>query len=127
MGQLANLFTVLALAITGLGLFGLAAFTAEQRTREIGIRKVLGANVASLVVLISKDFSRLVLFAFLLSCPVAWWLISNLLEKFPYRIDVPLWIFPVTGLVALIFALGIVSTQALRAAQNDPVKSLRSE
>jgi putative ABC transport system permease protein len=127
MGQLANLFTVLALAITGLGLFGLAAFTAEQRTREIGIRKVLGANVASLVVLISKDFSRLVLFAFLVSCPVAWWLISNLLEKFPYRIDVPLWIFPVTGLVALIFALGIVSTQALRAAQNDPVKSLRSE
>jgi ABC-type antimicrobial peptide transport system permease subunit len=68
-----------------------------------------------------------VIFAFALSCPVAWWLINNLLEKYPYRIDMPLWIFPVTGLIALIFALGIVSTQALRAAQNDPVKSLRSE
>jgi putative ABC transport system permease protein len=127
MGKLANLFTFLALVITGLGLFGLAAFTAEQRTKEIGIRKVLGANVASLVTLIAKDFSRLVIFAFVLSSPVAWWLLNNFLEKYQYRIEIPLWIFPLTGITALIFAIGIVSTQALRAAHSDPVKSLRSE
>jgi putative ABC transport system permease protein len=127
MGKLANLFTFLALLITGLGLFGLAAFTAEQRTKEIGIRKVLGANVGSLVALIAKDFSRLVIFAFILSSPIAWWLLNNFLEKYQYRIEIPLWIFPLTGITALIFAIGIVSTQALRAAHSDPVKSLRSE
>jgi ABC-type lipoprotein release transport system permease subunit len=125
--SLANLFAGLAIVITGLGLFGLAAFTAEQRTKEIGIRKVLGATVAGLVGLISKDFSRLVIIAFILSAPLSYWLLDQYLDRYKYRIDIPWWIFPVTGLIALVFALAIVSTQALRAAQSNPVKSLRNE
>jgi ABC-type antimicrobial peptide transport system permease subunit len=124
---LANLFASLAIIITGLGLFGLAAFTAEQRTKEIGIRKVLGASVSGLVALISKDFSRLVILAFLLSAPLSWWLLDLYLQRYTYRIDIPWWVFPLTGVVSLIFALIIVSTQALRAAHSNPVNSLRNE
>jgi putative ABC transport system permease protein len=126
-GQLANLFALLAILITGLGLFGLAAYTAEQRTKEIGIRKVLGASVGSLVTLMSGDFSRLVIFAFAISAPFAWWLLDLYLERYPIRIDIPWWVFPVTGIVALAFALIIVTTQALRAAYANPVNSLRNE
>ncbi len=125
--QLANLFASLAIIITGLGLFGLAAFTAEQRTKEIGIRKVMGASVVGLVTLMSKDFSRLVIVSFAISSPIAWWMLDNFLERYPYRIEISWWVFPVTGLVALIFALIIVSTQALRAAHANPVNSLRNE
>ena len=125
--QLANLFASLAIIITGLGLFGLAAFTAEQRTKEIGIRKVMGASVAGLVTLISKDFSRLVIVSFVISSPIAWWMLDKFLERYAYRIEISWWVFPVTGLVALIFALIIVSTQALRAAHANPVNSLRNE
>jgi hypothetical protein len=125
--SLARLFAVLAFVITGLGLFGLAAFTAEQRTKEIGIRKVLGASVPSLVRLISKEFSLLVISAFVVSAPAAWWLLNKYLERFTIRTDIPWWVFPVTGGVALAFALVIVSTQALRAAHASPAVSLRSE
>jgi hypothetical protein len=125
--KLTNIFAVLTILITGLGLFGLAAFSAEQRTKEIGIRKVLGASVAGLVSLISKDFSRLVLISFLVSAPVAWWLLNKYLERYTIRTEVVWWVFPVTGLIALVFALAIVSTQALRAAHANPVNSLRSE
>jgi putative ABC transport system permease protein len=125
--NLANLFAFLAIVITGLGLFGLAAFTAEQRTKEIGIRKVLGATVPGLVGLISKDFSRLVIIAFVFSAPISWWLLEKFLERYTYRIDIPWWVFPVTGVLSLLFALVIVSTQALRAAQSNPVNSLRNE
>lgn len=125
--KLASSFAVLAIFITGLGLFGLAAYTAEQRTKEIGIRKVMGASVSSLVALMSTDFSRLVLFAFLFSAPVAWWLLDLYLEQYPIRISIAWWIFPLTGLIALVFALIIVATQALRAAQTNPVQSLRNE
>lgn len=125
--SLANLFAALAIIITGLGLFGLAAFTAEQRTKEIGIRKVLGASISGIVTLISRDFSRMVLIAFVLSAPISWWLLDNYLDRYKFRIDIPWWIFPLTGLIALTFALLIVSTQALRAAHSDPVKSLRNE
>jgi putative ABC transport system permease protein len=125
--SLANLFAFLAIVITGLGLFGLAAFTAEQRTKEIGIRKVLGATVSGLVTLISRDFSRLVIIAFVLSAPLSWWLLDWYLERYKYRIDIPWWVFPLTGAVALAFALLIVSTQALRAAHSNPVQSLRNE
>lgn len=125
--QLASLFATLAIVITGLGLFGLAAFTAEQRTKEIGIRKVLGASVSSLVGLISKDFSRLVIIAFVLSCPLAWWGLNLYLERYPVRTDIAWWIFPVTGAISLAFALAIVSTQAFRAAHSNPVNSLRNE
>ncbi len=125
--SLANLFASLAIVITGLGLFGLAAFTAEQRTKEIGIRKVLGASVSGLVGLISKDFSKLVILAFLISAPLSWWLLDSYLQRYTYRIDVPWYVFPLTGFVALLFALAIVSTQALRAAHSNPVNSLRNE
>lgn len=125
--RLASLFATLAIIITGLGLFGLAAFTAEQRNKEIGIRKVMGASVSGLVALMSRDFSRLVIIAFLISAPIAWWLLNSFLERYQYRIQIAWWIFPVTGLIALIFAIVIVSTQALRAAHANPVNSLRNE
>lgn len=124
---LANLFAILAILITGMGLFGLAAFTAEQRTKEIGIRKVMGASVPGLVTLISKDFSFLVMISFVVSAPVSWWFLNSFLERYPYRIEFPWWAIAVSGLIALIFALIIVSTQALKAATSNPANSLRSE
>jgi putative ABC transport system permease protein len=124
---LANLFAILAILITGMGLFGLAAFTAEQRTKEIGIRKVMGASVPGLVTLISKDFSFLVMISFVVSAPVSWWFLNSFLERYPYRIEFPWWAIAVSGLIALIFALVIVSTQALKAATSNPANSLRSE
>lgn len=124
---LASLFASLTIIITGLGLFGLASFTAEQRTKEIGIRKVLGASVSSLVGMMSKDFSRLVIISFMISAPLAWWLLTKYLERYPIRTGIAWWVFPVTGLIALLFAVAIVSTQALRAAKSNPVDSLRSE
>jgi putative ABC transport system permease protein len=125
--QLANIFALLTIIITGLGLFGLAAYTAEQRTKEIGIRKVMGASVTSLVTLISKDFSKLVLFSFFISAPVAWWLLNIYLERYPIRTGIHWWVFPVTGAIAMAFALIIVATQGLRAARANPANSLRSE
>ena len=125
--KLSNVFAFLAILITCLGLFGLAAFTAEQRTKEIGIRKVLGASLSGIVMLISKDFSRLVLVAFVISAPVAWWIMDSYLQQYAYRIEIPLWILPLAGGVALLLALIIVSTQALRAARTNPAQSLRSE
>ncbi|MBX2915346.1 MAG: ABC transporter permease [Cyclobacteriaceae bacterium] len=124
---LASLFATLTIVITGLGLFGLAAFTAEQRTKEIGIRKVMGASVPNLVGLMSKDFSVLVIIAFVFSSPLAWWALTNYLQRYTIRTPLAWWIFPLTGLVALIFALLIVSTQALKAAKANPATSLRSE
>jgi len=125
--RLAGIFAILAVVITGLGLFGLAAFTAEQRTKEIGIRKVLGASVSSIVSLVSKDFSIIVIISFLVFAPLSWWAMSNYLERYTIRTDIAWWIFPLTGSIALIFALLIVSTQALRAARSNPVNSLRNE
>lgn len=125
--RLASLFAVLAIVITGLGLFGLASFTAEQRTKEIGIRKVLGASVPSLVNLISRDFSFLVVIAFVIWAPLSWWAMNSYLERYTIRTEIAWWIFPATGAIALIFALLIVSTQALRAAHSNPVNSLRNE
>ncbi len=125
--RLATIFATLAIIITCLGLFGLAAFTAEQRTKEVGIRKVMGASVSSLVFLISKDFSRLVIVGFLFSGPIAWWFLSNFLERYEYRTTVMWWVLPLAGAGALILALIIVSTQALRAATANPSQSLRSE
>ncbi len=125
--RLASLFASLAIVITGLGLFGLAAFMAEQRTKEIGIRKVMGASVSSLIALMSKDFSRLVFIAFLISSPIAWWLLNQFLLRYPIRVSIPWWVFPLTGLVALLYATLIVSTQAFRAARANPADSLRNE
>jgi len=125
--RLATIFAFLAIFITCLGLFGLAAFTAEQRTKEIGIRKVMGATMSSLVLLITKDFSRLVILSFVIAAPLAWWAMTNFLERYPYRIGIAWWILPLAGLITLALALLIVSTQALKAAANNPSQSLRSE
>lgn len=125
--QLATMFSILAIFITGLGLFGLASFTAQQRTKEIGIRKVLGASVSSLVSLMSKEFSRLVLISFVLSFPVAWWMLNQYLERYPIRVGLNWWIFVLIGVITLGFALIIVANQAFRAARTNPVKSLRNE
>lgn len=124
---LSDIFAMLAIFITCLGLFGLASFTAEQRTKEIGIRKVLGASLGGIVLLIGKDFSKLVIFAFLLSAPLAWWFMDNYLDRYAYRINIPVWILPAAGVLALLLAWIIVSTQAIRAARTNPAQSLRSE
>ncbi|MEO7989665.1 MAG: FtsX-like permease family protein, partial [Chryseolinea sp.] len=125
--RIANLFTILAIFITSLGLFGLASFTAEQRKKEIGIRKVMGASVSSLVSLIAKEFSWLVIIAFAIAAPLSWWGFSNFLEKYAYRINFPWWVIAFSGLACLTFTLLIVSTQALKAAMSNPTESLRSE
>lgn len=125
--RLAGIFAGLAIVITCLGLFGLAAFTAEQRTKEVGIRKVMGASVSSLVLLISKDFSRLVIIAFAIAAPFAWWFLNSFLDRYAYRISIAWWVLGAVGLFALLLALLIVSTQALKAAVANPTKSLRSE
>jgi ABC-type antimicrobial peptide transport system permease subunit len=125
--RLAAIFAGLAIVITCLGLLGLAAFTAEQRTKEVGIRKVLGATVTSIVLLISKDFSKLVFFAFLISAPLGWWFLNSFLGRYPYRVEVSWWVLLASGGIAFVLALIIVSTQALRAAISNPVNSLRNE
>ena len=125
--RLATIFASLAIFITGLGLFGLAAFTAEQRTKEIGVRKVLGATVMNIINLLSKDFSILVVVAFVITAPLSWWALNNYLERYQVRIDIELWVFPFTGIMVLLFALLIVTSQALKAAHANPATSLRDE
>lgn len=125
--NLATLFAILAIIITGLGLFGLASFTAEQRTKEIGIRKVLGASIPSLIRLMSKEFTILVVIAFAISAPLSWWLLDMYLERYQIRTEISWWIFPLTGLIVLGYALLIVTNQARRAARANPVNSLRNE
>jgi ABC-type antimicrobial peptide transport system permease subunit len=125
--SLATVFAFLALFITSLGLFGLVTFTAEQRTKEIGIRKIMGATTINIVQLISKDFTRLVLAGFAIAAPLAWWLMNDYLSQFSYRIHIAWWILPATGLVALAVTLLIVCSQALKAASANPSQSLRSE
>ena len=125
--KLATIFSTLAFIITGLGLFGLAAYTAEQRTKEIGIRKVLGASVANLMGLMSKDFAKLVMVAFAIAAPLGWYLMDEYLDRYTIRIDIAWWIFPLVGMIVLGFAIIIVSDQARRAAKTNPVNSLRSE
>ncbi len=126
-GRVFGLFAGLAVLISCLGLFGLAAFTAERRTKEIGVRKVLGASVASLVALLSGDLLRLVGVALALASPVAWYAMHRWLQDFAYRVAVPWWAFGVAGLLAAGIALLTVSFQSVKAALMDPVKSLRSE
>ena len=124
---LVNYFGMLAILISCLGLFALAAFTAEQRTKEIGVRKVLGASVASIVTLLSKDFLRLVLIALVLASPLAWWAVSKWLGTFAYQTELTWWIFGVAGLLAVIIAFLTVGYQSIKAALMNPVTSLRSE
>jgi len=125
--KLSNYFAFLAIFISSLGLFGLAAFTAEQRTKEIGVRKVLGASVTNLVGMLSKDFVKLVAIAAIIAFPIAWYFLKNWLEKYAYRIEIEWWYYVVTAIAALMIALITVSFQAIKAALLNPVKTLRSE
>ena len=125
--KLASLFATLAIIITGLGLFGLASYTAEQRIKEIGIRKVLGATVTNLMGLMSKDFTKLVFISFFIAAPFSWYLLDQYLDRYTIRVDIAWWIFPVVGFIVLLFAIVIVSDQARRAAKANPIQSLRSE
>lgn len=126
-GKLAGLFATLAILISCLGLFGLAAYTAEQRTKELGIRKVLGASVSALTGLLSREFLQLVLLSCIIAFPLAWWAMKSWLESFAYRTAIHWWAFAAAGVGALFIALLTVSFQALRAALANPVKTLRSE
>jgi putative ABC transport system permease protein len=127
LGQIFGIFAALAIFIASLGLLGLAAFAAERRTKEIGIRKVLGATVTSVIALLSKDFVKLVLLANLVAWPVAYFAMHQWLQNFAYRIDIGWWVFALAGGLALVIALLTVSTQALKAATVNPVDSLRYE
>ena len=124
---LSNIFAALAIFICCIGLAGLAAFTIEKRIREIGIRKVLGASVQQLLLLISKEFLRLVLIAFVIAVPVSWWMMHNWLQKYEYRVSISVWMFGMVGLVILLLTLVVVSANTLTAATRNPVKSLRTE
>jgi ABC-type antimicrobial peptide transport system permease subunit len=126
-GKLAGVFATLAIVISCLGLFGLAAYTAERRTKEIGIRKVLGASTALLAGLLSKDFLQLVSIACIIAFPLAWWMMHSWLSDFEYRVQLSWWIFFAAGVLAILIALVTVSFQAIKAALANPVKSLRAE
>jgi ABC-type antimicrobial peptide transport system permease subunit len=125
--KLSGYFAFLAIFISCLGLLGLVMFTAEQRTREIGIRKVLGATTASLYKLLSRDFLILILFAFVIATPLAWWAMNDWLQNFAYREPIHWTVFVIAGMASLVIALLTISFQAVKAANANPVKSLRTE
>ncbi|TAN17937.1 MAG: ABC transporter permease [Chitinophagaceae bacterium] len=127
LGNIFRNFAMLAIIIACLGLFGLIAFTVERRTKEIGIRKVLGASVQSIVALLSREFVLLVLIAFVIASPIAWWIMNKWLQNFAYKIHIGWWIFLVAGVVAVLLALITVGFQAIKAAVANPVESLRTE
>ena len=126
-GKIFISFAILAIFVACLGLFGLATFTAEQRTKEIGIRKVMGASVIQIVNLLSKDFLRLVILGIVIASPVAYWAMNKWIQDFAYRDEISWWIFVWAGLISIIIALLTVSYQAIKAAMANPVKSLRTE
>ncbi len=126
-GKLSQIFALLAILISCLGLFGLSAYTAEQRRKEIGVRKVLGASITGIVKLLSKDFLKLVLISIIIAVPIAWLLMSDWLQDFAYRIEINWWIFIIAGLVAILIAMATVSFQAVKSAIANPVNSLKTE
>ncbi len=125
--KLSRVFASLAVIISCMGLFGLAAYTAQRRTKEIGIRKVLGASVTGITTLLSKDFLQLVALSCIVAFPLAWWAMHSWLQNYQYRIEISWWIFIIAGLLALVIALITISFQAIKAAIANPVKSLRTE
>jgi ABC-type antimicrobial peptide transport system permease subunit len=127
MAQLAFLFAGMAILISCLGLYALAMYTANTRVREIGIRKVLGASATNIALLLSKNFVGLVLVAFVIASPIAWWIMNSWLQGFTYRVSVNWWIFGLTALISATIALVTISYQAIRAALANPTKNLRSE
>jgi ABC-type antimicrobial peptide transport system permease subunit len=125
--KLAGLFAGLTIFISCLGLFGLAAYMASARIKEIGVRKVLGASVTSISVLLSKEFVRLVIIAVLIASPIAWWVMNKWLSSYHYRINISGWVFIIAGSLAILIALVTVTFQAIKAAMANPAKSLRTE
>ena len=126
-GNIFTTFAILAIIIACLGLFALSAFMAEQRSKEIGIRKVLGASVSGITTLLSIDFVKLVAISILIASPIAWWAMNKWLQGFAYHPPVPWWIFATAGLAAILIALITVSFQSIKAALMNPVRSLKSE
>jgi putative ABC transport system permease protein len=126
-GKIFISFAMLAIFIACLGLFGLVTYAAEQRTKEIGIRKVLGASAGTIVTMLSKDFLRLIMISAFIAFPVAWWAMNSWLQHFAYRISITWWVFAIAGSIALMIAFVTVSFQAIKAAIANPVKSLRTE
>ena len=122
-----SVFTFITIFIASLGLFGLAAFAAQNRTKEIGIRKVLGASAASIANLLSSGFVKLVLLSIVIASPVAWWCMQKWLQDFAYKIDIQWWMFGIAAFFSIVIAYATVSFQAIKAALANPVKSLRSE
>src|SRR6185312_4936890 len=120
-------FATLAIIISCLGLFGLAAYTAERRTKEIGVRKVLGAGIKNITTLLSKDFLQLVVISCMIAFPVAWWMMNSWLQNYKYKIAISWWIFLAAGISAILIALITISFQSVKAALANPVKSLRTE
>jgi hypothetical protein len=127
MGSLFNIFSVLSIAISCLGLFGLATFSTRRRTKEIGVRKVLGAGEAGIVALLAKEFLQLVAISLLIAFPVAWYAMNQWLQGFVYKVNVSVWVFVGAGVVAILVAFATVSFQTIKAAMANPVRSLRSE
>ena len=125
--KLSRVFAALAIIISCLGLFGLAAYTAERRTKEIGIRKVLGASVSGITTLLSKDFLQLVAISCIVAFPIAWLVMHSWLQNYKYRIGISWWIFLAAGVSAIFIAIVTISFQSIKAAIANPVKSLRTE
>ena len=125
--KITDIFACLAIFISCLGLAGLASFTIEKRIREIGIRKVLGASVSQVLMLISKEFLKLVIIAFLIAVPFTWWMMSNWLEQYDFKVNITIWMFGAVGLVMLLLTLAVVGLNTVGAATRNPVKSLRTE
>jgi len=127
MGELFNIFSVVSIIVSCLGLFGLATFAAQRRIKEIGVRRVLGASASGIVALLAKDFVKLVAAALIVAFPLAWWVMNKWLDNYVYRIHISWWMFAAAGMLALVIAFITVSSQAIKAALMNPVKSLKME
>ncbi|HEY8733307.1 MAG TPA: FtsX-like permease family protein, partial [Puia sp.] len=126
-GQLFTFFSCLAICIACLGLFGLSTFMAQQRVKEIGVRKVLGSSISGIVILLSKDFIKLILIAIVIAIPLCWWAMNHWLQGFAYRITIGLVVFIKAGMAALSIALITMAWQSVKAAMSNPISSLRNE
>ena len=119
--------SVIAIVLSCIGLFAMSMLIVSQRTKEIGIRKVVGASVFSVTYILTKDFLKLVLVAFIIASPIAWWVMNEWLQNYAFRIDLSVWFFIISGFLALIIALATIGTRTIKAARQNPVKSLRTE
>ena len=127
LGKIFMIFSLFAIFIASLGLLGLTAYITEQRTKEIGIRKVLGASIPEILLLLSKEFTKWVIIGNIIAWPIAYFIITKWLQNFAYKTNIGIWIFLISGIIAFLIALITISTQTIKAASSNPVKSLRYE